>query len=281
MRNLLKYDFKYTWRIWWIGAVVAVITTVLGCFSIKRTMCASPVVPEEQLSKSIQGVLDGLSVSGIVVYVIALAAFVFLIELVVLYRYYKNLFTDEGYLTFTLPVKEETILLSKTISGFLWYLITAVAVLILAGVGILFAIRCYGQDWGDVFTGIGQAIKMFNTETEGYGPLYLFEGILILIFGCTFNILLGYVSITIGSIIAKKNKLLAAIGIYFAMCILFSIFSNVVGAVGLFNMDFASNLEASKMIAVVLLLVILFFVAVSAIAYFVNVLLLKRKLNLA
>lgn len=280
MRNLLKYDFKYTWRIWWIAAVASVAATFLGCISIRRSICY-PEIGESPLTKSVQGVLDGLSVSGIIVYILALALFIFLIELVVMYRYYKNLFTDEGYLTFTLPVKEDTILISKTISGFLWYLITTVAVLVLAGVGILFSIRCYGTDWGDVFIGIGHAIKQFNFETEGYAPLYLLEVILIIVFGCTFNILLGYVSITIGSIIAKKNKLLAAIGIYFAICIVFSIFCNVMGLVGIFNFDAATNLAASKMIAVMLLLVMLFLAAVSAIAYFCNVQLLKKKLNLA
>ena len=83
MRNLLKYDFKYTWRIWWIAAVAAVAATFLGCISIRRSICY-PEISESPLTKSVQGVLDGLSVSGIIVYVLALALFMFLIELVVL-----------------------------------------------------------------------------------------------------------------------------------------------------------------------------------------------------
>lgn len=280
MRNLLKYDFKYIWRIWWIAALVSVASTVLGCFSIKRSICP-PDIFDTSFTKSVQGVIDGLSISGIIVYVITLVLFVLLIELLIMYRYYKNLFTDEGYLTFTLPVKENTILASKTISGVIWYLVTCVAIIILGGFGLLFSTRCYANDWGEVFMSLGEALHSFNMETEGFAPLYLFEIVLAIIFSTTFNIMLGYISITIGSIIAKKNKLLAGVGVYFAICIVLSLFSNIVGMVGLFNMDYVTNLEASKIIALILLAVIVFLAAVSAIAYFLNLKLLEKKLNLS
>lgn len=42
---------------------------------------------------------------------------------VVVHRFYRNLFTDEGYLTLTLPVTANQIVLSKTLAGALWLLI--------------------------------------------------------------------------------------------------------------------------------------------------------------
>ena len=38
-------------------------------------------------------------------------------------RYYKNFFTDEGYLTFTLPVKRSTLLNAKTVNAMIWGLL--------------------------------------------------------------------------------------------------------------------------------------------------------------
>ena len=53
--------------------------------------------------------------SSIFVYVVAIIACFGFSSVFSIVRFYKNLFTDEGYLTFTLPVKISQILNSKII----------------------------------------------------------------------------------------------------------------------------------------------------------------------
>ena len=54
---------------------------------------------------------------SITLYVLILIAVSFATAIIITIRFYKNLFSDEGYLTHTLPVTRGQHLLSKTIAG--------------------------------------------------------------------------------------------------------------------------------------------------------------------
>lgn len=282
MYNLLKYDFKYIWRIWWIAALASVLATIVGIFSVHRTMSSEAMpIPEYQMSRSLSGILDGLGVSGIIMFFAVIIAFVILIEILVWYRYYKNFFTDEGYLTFTLPMQENTLLMSKSISGTVVYIVTMIVAFVLLSVCGIFALS-FDVGWAGALDGISRFVFEFFKDLGPYAGVYLTEIILIAIASCIFNVQLGYIAITIGSIIAKKNKLLAGVGIYFAICMAISIISNVLGTVGILNLDMCLEATSIELMMTIFLGVIIFFlVAIAVASYFINLSLLKNKLNLA
>ena len=64
--------------------------------------------------------------------VIAIASASFVALFLLMQRYYKNLFTDEGYLTFTLPVKTNQIIISKAIGAALWSVVSVICVAVAA-----------------------------------------------------------------------------------------------------------------------------------------------------
>ena len=70
-------------------------------------------------------------VLGLIIFgsILILVAFAVISSIIVFVRYYKHFFSDEGYLTHTLPVKTSTHMFSKTWSTLLWVIITTVAVL--------------------------------------------------------------------------------------------------------------------------------------------------------
>ena len=77
---------------------------------------------------------------SMLVLILLCIAEVILTYVLIFSRYYKNLYGQEGYLMFTLPVKSSQILLSKILVSFVWiilsYIVLVVAVLfILASVG--------------------------------------------------------------------------------------------------------------------------------------------------
>ncbi|MCQ2550714.1 MAG: hypothetical protein MJ146_00775 [Clostridia bacterium] len=279
MRNLLKYDFKYTWRIWWPTLLIAAFSTLIGVLSIKRTILGDQ--SDTLLPTATKGIVDGLSVAGIIAFVLVIIAYVLIIELVVQYRYYKNMFTDEGYLTFTLPVTENQVLLSKSISGFVWYVITACTAAALGLTGGLAAVRYFSNNWEEFKEGMKEVVNIFFTENGDYAVIFIVEAIVLLLVGCIFNLELGYISITIGSIIAKKNKLLAGIGVYFVICTAFSIFSSIFGGKQLLDIYSADIMQANHAISTLLIVMIAVLAVVAAIVYVLNLLLLKKKLNLA
>ena len=63
-------------------------------------------------------------------YVLAIAAGSIAVTVCVAVRYYKNVYTDEGYLTNTLPVTARQIVISKLSVGILWSIITGAVVCI-------------------------------------------------------------------------------------------------------------------------------------------------------
>jgi hypothetical protein len=112
LARLLKHEFRSTRRIipW-----IYLVTICMGLFSLLvRTL----------------GV-KWLSDLFLFLMVAAGAGAVLMTYVLVIYRYYKNLYNSEGYLTHTLPVDAGRILASKIIVSFFWLL---ASYLVMAGV---------------------------------------------------------------------------------------------------------------------------------------------------
>lgn len=61
-----------------------------------------------------------LSGTSVGLYFIALFGLVIMTAIFLIMRFYKKFLTDEAYLTFILPVKTSTLIISKQINGIIW-----------------------------------------------------------------------------------------------------------------------------------------------------------------
>ena len=124
LNKLLKYEFKATAR-WFLPLYIALIVlTLLN----KLTMIVE--LPEI-------AVFTVLEVLLMVFYVMIIIFTSIATLILLLVRFYKNLYTDEGYLTHTLPVKPSMHLNCKLLSGFIWNVASGVVQII--SLFILFA----------------------------------------------------------------------------------------------------------------------------------------------
>ena len=134
--KLLKYDIKALWKM-----MLPLILSALGV-SVVGTIALRIMVEMSRSSVRMENPFSGLFIAslGMIVFVavMGLIAFGVISTVFILYRYYKNLFTDEGYLTFTLPVTPHEILLSKTINGIIWSVVTTVVTVVCAAIMIVF-----------------------------------------------------------------------------------------------------------------------------------------------
>ena len=103
LKKLLRYDFKSVLRYWWIAAVSTVGLALVGGWSIS--------VFENQ--KQLPEMLYVVATLAAIVAVLGGVAFAIMTVILLFSRFYKNFFTDEGYLTFTLPVTRTSLLNSK------------------------------------------------------------------------------------------------------------------------------------------------------------------------
>ena len=142
-------------------------------------------------------------------------------------RFYTSFFTDEGYLTFTLPLTMDCHLIIKIISMLLWsvlsVIVTAVGILIIFGgiaVGYTdmlkeaFAEAQYTFDW--IWTSIKMELSFARFAIS----------IVALIANFIFQSILLYFSITIGCMVFKKHRLVGAMLCVFCIDGVHSFLSN-------------------------------------------------------
>lgn len=139
-------------------------------------------------------------------------------------RFYKNMYTDEGYLSFTLPVKPWEHIFSKTLISSFWILMDGV--IIVASILILVMYQGMGREflngWNEFVAELG---------VQGLGGVWLiirgiFTGLLALIS----TPLTYYFSISIGQLF-NSHKMLASVVSFFITINVIQVISTVVSAV--------------------------------------------------
>ena len=282
LRKLLKYDLKSVGRIWWIVAVSVLGLATFGSLLLRVTV--ELIANDGPVLLYIFGSL----ISYICIIVLFSSSFVTLF--LTHFRFYKNFFTDEGYLTFTLPVSRRQLLLSKTINTLIWT--SAHGVLLFVCFLIYMTIVPPGEGWLIInpmlLWDMGEGIVELWKHIGAWLIVYGLELLLILFTSSLFSIGLVQFCITIGAVIAKRVKLLAGIGVYYAVnmilsfafsfALIFGVSTMGEGLVGLLNDLTIIGRQAA--VALILLIVAVITSALAAILHFSTLGSLERKLNL-
>ncbi len=274
LKKLLKYDFKSVFKFWWIGAVSSLVLSLLagGCITVLRVERKLPAVVDASA-----GIFIALSVIGLVVFSVLSAILVYV-------RFYKNFFTDEGYLTFTLPVKVGSLLNSKLIMG----VVTIFATLVMLCID---AFVIFGIGFGDkIFTQeVWQAIvTLWNEMTEylgWYTLVYALEGVLMVALVIIFSHLFLNCCITLAAVITKKARVITAIGIYYGVKCVVSFVLQLFLMFGIEGVaqrltDLTTN-QLLPVVALIFLGILVFELVVCSLLYTFQYWMLDRKLNLA
>ena len=224
VKKLFKHEFLAHIRV--MGVVYIILLTMAVAGRVIQFFEAD-TIPYKIISV-FSGVTYGISV-------FAAFAFTFVMGIV---RFYKNLFTGEGYLSFTLPVTPAQHILVKAVTTVAMEAVTVLVVL-LSGC-IIFA--------GEVLVEIWKAAAyIFEKVYEFIGfqsVLISAEFVILFLLACFSGILLYYVFISIGQLF-KKNRILAAVGAYFVYYIITQILTtiliviiSIVAATGVFEQFF-------------------------------------------
>lgn len=290
LKKLLKYEYKSVSRILVpaiLGTIaLALLTAVLFKISYTFLPPENEVIIEEGVVVGVSmtnNILSVILLTLLIFSIIAIIASVFVIGFILLQRYYKNFFGDEGYLTFTLPVKASAHLTAKLISGVFWMLLGGIGVVISVFVLVVFGTAEKGQiinkEVLDTFSMLFK--ELFEMVGVGDGVAYIIELVLLILIQCIAQMLLFYLAITLGSIIAKKHKVLTSVGMYLGINAAAGTIINIIAAIVFGKVYITNNLSVFANSAH--LFFILFIVLYSVISVVVFILindLLRRKLNL-
>lgn len=223
--KLLKHEWRATRGV--IGLLCVII--LIAGLTIGGVMCRiltadevvmelneNTVASETAMSDMEEVACVLLFMAGVMAVAVCGAGSVF----VVVYRFYKRCFTDEGYLTFTLPVNQHQILLSSflnSVFGVFLVVLACFGAVMLAGGMFLLALNSTQEIlWADVWLSwqdVWQQLVDSFRKNIGQFALLGFSGLV----SALSELMLLMLAVTIGALVAKKHKILAAVGVYYGI----------------------------------------------------------------
>lgn len=270
--KLMKYEFRATRRIF-----LPLYGLILVFAAINRFFLRSSGSYQQGDPYSLKIISD----ISMLIYVLLIAAAGVVTLVVLIQRFQKNLLADEGYLSFTLPVKVHSHISCKMLVTLVWMLLSIITAAL--SVVILSIDETFLRNVQDFFSQLGQAF----TEYGGQAYLILFECIVLLIVGILGSTLQIYAAVTVGNY-SSKHKLLAGFGVYLG----FSVVEQYLGTVifgrnisigsflfGTFRL-YEDTAPMLNRVSNILLASICFTAVFAAAYYFLTNWLLSRKLNL-
>ena len=212
---------------------------------------------------------------GLVFLMIAINLAVYVL---IIYRFYVSFFTDEGYLTFTLPVTIDCHLMIKIVSMFLWNIVS-LAVTALGGLIILGGVAVgYTEEFKLIFSEFPELFELIWVELKqsvDYIGAQIVFGSLALIATAIFQSLLIYFSIALGCMLFKKHRLLGGILSIFVISGIYSTISSI----GSYILTYFSVM--SEIVFLVLMGFVTVLTVVGIIAMYLGMrYILQKKLNL-
>lgn len=270
LRKLLKYELQATARVLLpMYGVLLAISLINRIFWFRGNL----VVTDNTTFLTIAGIITLMLYYGMMMIVGVMTV------LVLIQRFYKNLLGVEGYLMHTLPVPTWALLLSKTISGLFWGIVSGI-VWLLSILVLAFNIT----DWGEFFREFGLVWKNMWEMAGGEVILILFEILILGVLICLLGVLQLYTSMCIGQLF-QKHRILASIGAYLILVWLFNMIMGTLFAVIVTNGDLMEwvqhwivNTNGSEHIMV--FGIILGGIVVDGLHFLASNYILKNKLNL-
>lgn len=216
--------------------------------------------------------------------VVALSVYAIAVQVILLYRFYKNKYTDEGYLTFTLPVKPTQIFWSSFLNMLIWLVISVLVVFGVVFLAVLFGTAEQGLVNMEVFDAMKDLLELFRVIDwqmllqEQYSIPYLIVLGLTFLVTPFYALILPMACITAGAVLAKKHKILASFGVYYGVNFMVGIITSVVSVVPTLLIMNRGDTEALYLVSMAIQLVISLALTIGAYCFTIHT--MKKKLNL-
>lgn len=274
LKKLWKYDIKFSSRIVLLAYLITVSISVFFSLSLF-------------LSQNIK-FFSIFTLASFLPYIFSLLAVSLSGFLILIVRVHKNLYSDEGYLTFTLPVTTAQIIWSKVFLYIFWHILGILVFAVSVAIPLLTLAHMQGVD--EIFKVVELALDYLGFMARTVLDLDLQSMLLFLaVFVGNFVITLVSTpiavifSFTIGQL-SNKYKILATLGIYYLLGVVMNTISSLIESAFLvgdyllvpeanLNFDFSSFISAttSGIVVDIIVTVILFIISRN---------IMSKKLNL-
>ncbi len=276
VKKLIKHEFVYYFRTFSIFIpimlAIAVMTKIISFLDIDNSIGRLAVLSSNSM-------------------LFMAAAALFIMSIVVgIVRFYQNMYSSEGYLTFTLPQSSSQHILAKLSVA------CVLRIVCLLTIAAAFAIVWIGTpEFNTVIAEIWEELQeypfnMGNFIDKPYrifvNILWIIVPLLMVVADLVTSQLLFYCCITIGQL-AKRNRIMLAIGAYFAWYMIAQTAATVwltlemffVPGLAIFINRLFNKISLDALL-VIFGIMILLYIAFAALFWFVTRRIMDRKLNL-
>lgn len=293
--KLMKYEWKNIWKAGTLMLLGMLVVTVIGCVVLRMPGgVVTGLLDNNDINATQSWFVLSSFVATLILYVIMLLASTWGMLIFLGIRFYRSMYTDEGYLSHTLPVTANQLFLSKVLVSGVWYLfitigigISVVALIVslmtgLLNIGELSSVLT--QYNGNIWEFLADAFyELGRTYEEEMGINLLHYGITLLltyVAGPFIAMVTLFGALTIGQL-SSKHKGFMGILVYAGVTILSSIIGSTVQSAFMFGANVANSASGITVstnsaydINVITSLLI------AAIMYGVSYYIMNRKLNL-
>lgn len=272
--KLIKQEWRSTWKIPTLLIGILFLATILLSLSVG--------VPAWKLERV------EMSYTALLLILLCYAVWIGCTWGVILYltiRYYKSMYTDEGYLTHTLPVTTNQLLVSKALNFWIWNLLTtaAITISVCAFVAVVSVLESGDLSFVvEIIDGFKELCHAINSSAYALPwQFFLISLLVCMVVTSLSGVLMIIGSVNIGQLWARHRvagAVLVYIGIYLVQQFVLQILiSNVMFAYMIRGIQTTSAAvtTVNKMAWIVTVDSILFAVALYIASYFI----LKKRVN--
>ena len=273
--KLMKYELRYLIRIF-----APMWAAVLALCAMFRLTINPAYINMNNSGFYVEGSEAVLPAVFAILSVFAIMTMMIVAAVVLIQRFGKGMYGDEGYLMFTLPVTTGQLIHSKALSALIMMVATEVVTMI--GVLIMMAFKEFWK--GESGMTIPQLWDLFlqimesNGISSGMMGLYIFWGIVTGLIAIAAEIYMVYFAISVGQM-WKKHPVAGGILAFYGISIVISVIDGIIGYNG--NLAIINNVVYREQLIAVLLYVTVHSTIVLLLSFFGTKLLLDRKLNIA
>ncbi len=284
--KLLKYDWKRVGKVGLFLSLAQILLALIGVIYFKSPAWANLFRGTntgglETVSWALIGVFGFLGI------ILLLAGTVYAMMIFLGVSFYKSMYSEEGYLTHTLPVTANQLILSKTLVGGTWMMITSflsIGSMILLLAAFVSSIMEGQLLDGNVFVVLSKlfdGISLMLQQMYGFSLVGFWIFItLTSIVGCYLGVIILFGSLTIGQL-TKRHKGFMGVLVYFGIAIVQMVVSMIYQIINMATEissyssgEIEINLNESVISSFIVTLV------VAIVLYFFSHLIIRKKLNL-
>ena len=266
-RLLLKHDWKSIRGVLGLLCLISLGAGAAGGVAL-RALIISMEQPEFSAFRTVLS-MGGVMACYMAVVICAAGTLFFC-----LWRFYKSRYADEGYMTFTLPATAHQILLSNLTVTLLAMVCAAVAAAVSLMTAVAIGATSIEGFYDDAFRELPLLWEEFWKDFAHEKSMFL-TMLLYIPVASVAEIVIMMLSITVGSVVARKLKVLAAIGIYYAIQVGVSTVTTLIMVIGGITSTSSSDLLDHFFLYPTVLMA-----AMGIGAYFLMHRLANKKLNL-